>query len=142
MILKTILVTLLITYFCCIFIGMLNCSVLHRLLTPLMKETLRLIRQHLLGIKFNRRNKKEYVKFKVGRTSVTVGMHRMKNCSAFFCQLFQVNLHGTQKLSCFWYNSDTICEEFCLYRAEFGEFQLLLVPTFRWLICGYKCGEK
>jgi len=93
-ILKTILVTILITYCHCIFIGTLNCAVLHRL-TPLMKEKLRMVRQYLLGTKFDRRNKEECVKFKVGHTSVTEVMHRMKNCSAFFPRPFQVNMHGT-----------------------------------------------
>lgn len=66
-----------------------------------MKERLCLIRQPLLGIKFDRRNKEKCVKFKVGHTSVTEVMHCMKNCSAFFRRPFQVNMHGIQKLSFF-----------------------------------------
>jgi hypothetical protein len=67
-----------------------------------MKERLCLVRQHFLGIEFDRRNKEEYVKLKAYRTSVTEVMHDMKNCSAFFRRLFQVNMHGIQKVSLFY----------------------------------------
>jgi hypothetical protein len=94
-------VTILITYFHCIFIGTLNWVVLPSLVTSLMKERLCLLRQHLLGIKFDRRIKEECVKLKVGRTSDTNVTHHMKNCSAFFRRLFQVNMQGTRNLSFF-----------------------------------------